>query len=196
MAYTRAWSDVTPPGSQAANTIDDEIRNLRVDVHERLNDMVPDFTASAIARMGCRAWRSTNLAVVTSTDTAVGLDSESHDTAGLHDNSTNPSRITIPTNGNKGIWIFSANCFWAANATGTRVLKIRKNGTTLIAYTQVAVNSGTYGTSQHLVTQVLAPAVADYFEMVVFQDSGGNLNIDKSILTGAELNYFEAIQLL
>ena len=36
MAYTRPWTKTTPPGSQAANTADDEIRNLREDLEERI----------------------------------------------------------------------------------------------------------------------------------------------------------------
>jgi hypothetical protein len=37
MPYTNPWSDVAPPGSQAANTADDEFRKLRLDIHERLS---------------------------------------------------------------------------------------------------------------------------------------------------------------
>jgi len=40
MAYTRVWVNNTPPGAQAANTADDEIRNLRVDVEERMGTLV------------------------------------------------------------------------------------------------------------------------------------------------------------
>lgn len=40
MAYSRAWSNVTPSGSALANTVDDEIRNLRVDIQERLDTIL------------------------------------------------------------------------------------------------------------------------------------------------------------
>jgi len=43
MAYTNPWSDTDPPGSQNANTIDDELRQLRLDIHERMNDIVDDW---------------------------------------------------------------------------------------------------------------------------------------------------------
>jgi hypothetical protein len=44
MPYTNPWSDSDPPGSQAANTADDEFRQLRLDLHERMNDLVEDWT--------------------------------------------------------------------------------------------------------------------------------------------------------
>lgn len=43
MAYTNPWSDTDPPGSQNANTIDDELRQLRLDIHERMDDIVDDW---------------------------------------------------------------------------------------------------------------------------------------------------------
>ncbi len=40
MAYTRVWTRNNPPGGQAANTADDEIRNLRQDTEERMGTLV------------------------------------------------------------------------------------------------------------------------------------------------------------
>lgn len=40
MAYSRVWSDTSPSGSALANTIDDEVRNLRVDVRERFDTLI------------------------------------------------------------------------------------------------------------------------------------------------------------
>ena len=48
MAHTRAWSDSTPLGSRAAREIDDSIRELKVDIHERMDDIVEDWTADPI----------------------------------------------------------------------------------------------------------------------------------------------------
>jgi len=44
MAYTRSWDDTKPTGSEAANTIDDLIRELKEDIHERMDDLVVDWT--------------------------------------------------------------------------------------------------------------------------------------------------------
>lgn len=40
MPYTRVWTKVNPPGSQAANTADDELRNLREDIEQRITSLV------------------------------------------------------------------------------------------------------------------------------------------------------------
>lgn len=39
MPHTRVWDVTSPPGSQTANQIDDEIRRLRVDIDERMNEI-------------------------------------------------------------------------------------------------------------------------------------------------------------
>jgi len=44
MAYTRNWDDTKPTGSEAANTIDDLMRELKEDIHERMDDLVVDWT--------------------------------------------------------------------------------------------------------------------------------------------------------
>lgn len=48
MAYTNVWSAANPPGSQAANTADDELRKLRLDIEERMATIVTGWgTAGA-----------------------------------------------------------------------------------------------------------------------------------------------------
>lgn len=48
MAFTNPWSDIIPAGSDPANTADDELRQLRVDVHERMDTIVGDWTADPL----------------------------------------------------------------------------------------------------------------------------------------------------
>lgn len=40
MAYTRSWSEADPLGTVQATTIDDEIRNLKVDIRERMDTLL------------------------------------------------------------------------------------------------------------------------------------------------------------
>jgi len=45
MPYTNVWNSSAPPGSQAANTADDEFRKFRLDLEERMEDkFVTDIT--------------------------------------------------------------------------------------------------------------------------------------------------------
>jgi hypothetical protein len=44
MPYTRTWNDATPAGTRAANQIDSAIQEFKVDVHERMDSLVVDWT--------------------------------------------------------------------------------------------------------------------------------------------------------
>lgn len=42
MAYTNEWDTTSPPGGELAKKIDDHIRRLRLDLHERFNTLLKD----------------------------------------------------------------------------------------------------------------------------------------------------------
>lgn len=48
MAYTNVWNEAAPAGSANANTIDDIIRAHKLDIRERMNDVVVDWTADPV----------------------------------------------------------------------------------------------------------------------------------------------------
>jgi hypothetical protein len=48
MAFTNPWSNIIPAGSDPANTADDEIRQLRLDIDERMDQIVPDWSADPL----------------------------------------------------------------------------------------------------------------------------------------------------
>ncbi len=48
MAFTNPWSNIIPAGSDPANTADDEIRQLRLDVDERMDTIVGDWSADPL----------------------------------------------------------------------------------------------------------------------------------------------------
>src|SRR6266516_2688915 len=47
MPFTRVWTKNNPPGSQQAFTADDEIRNLREDIEERIGILVTGWSTSS-----------------------------------------------------------------------------------------------------------------------------------------------------
>lgn len=120
-----------------------------------------------------RAYNSTNQLVATVTATALALDSERYDTDAIHDNATNNSRLTCKTAGRYAI---AASASFAANATGFRRLGIRLNGITEIARTS-APSVGAADPTDLTVETEYELAVNDYVQMVVYQSSGGNLNV-------------------
>jgi len=48
MAFTNVWSNVIPAGSDPANTADDELRQLRLDIDERMDTIVADWSADPL----------------------------------------------------------------------------------------------------------------------------------------------------
>lgn len=136
------------------------------------------------------AWNSAGITLANSTSTLVALDSEvydivqSGDTAS-HDNTTNNSRLFIRTSAKYRIY---AQVQFATNATGNRVITVRKNsggsiggGTLLYTVTQGAV-SGT-STSVTIASPPTPLVNTDYIEMFASQSSGGNLLIGSDVTT-------------
>jgi len=86
--------------------------------------------------------KSGTTAMSTSSWTAIDFDTETSDTNASHEGVTNPSRITIPTNG--GGW-YTFGCFanaTRAGASGTWMLRILLNGATVLAQLAASGASG------------------------------------------------------
>ena len=133
--------------------------------------------------VGCQLEKITSLqSISNATATAITFNSEVFDTDGFHDNSTNNSRITIPS-GKAGKYLLIAQVSFAANATGARIIKLYKNGTLL----QLAsVTSAAPSTDFTVLTgtNIVSASVGDYFELFAEQSSGGNLNLNNSAGNG------------
>jgi hypothetical protein len=134
----------------------------------------PEWTTLAAGSfVGCRVTRATtSQSIANNTDVAVLFNNETFDTTAFHSTVTNTSRITIPA-GKGGYYQFNANVTFASG-TGNRELNIFKNGTR-VSYGPFPGSSATSTASA--TSTVLAGAVNDYFEVFVFQDSGGALNL-------------------
>lgn len=132
--------------------------------------------AAAGGFVGCSAIRITsNQTISNATWTAVNWNSEDFDTDGFHDNSTNSSRITIPS-GKAGKYLFRTSIgFVSGNSSGRRVMTFYKNGSSLAkSYSEVPAAEFTYfGTSM-----IIDLVATDYIEIFVFQSSGGDLAVD------------------
>lgn len=113
------------------------------------------------------------VSVADATWTALALDAEQWDVGAMHSLVTNTSRVTIPT-GQSGHYSFKGQCGFAPNATGMRKLSIARNG---IRIWSMAV-PGTSLDYQVLHVSGEFPSVAgDYYELYVYQDSGGALDV-------------------
>lgn len=144
------------------------------------------FSSSAQHR--CRIYRTTaNQNVADATATAISYQAETYDTQSLHDNSTNPSRITIPSGGS-GLYLFQAQVTFDNNAVGRREIYIYKNGS------QIAVeklfNPDAVQDSILTISIQESCSISDFFEIFVFQNSGGGLDI----VQGERVTFFSALK--
>jgi hypothetical protein len=131
--------------------------------------------------VGVNATRTNVSTTITAnTPLVISFTTEEFDSNGFHDNSTNNSRLTIPT-GYAGKYIVSG---WLTNALGTpgsyQLLRILKNGT---QYTGGGVREGEYirsNTGSNVpfgFAQTISAAVGDYFELSYQQNNGETVNI-------------------
>ena len=140
---------------------------------------VPGWATPASPTMhGCFIYRSTDLSVADATIVQPTFDSEAFDTDAYHSVATNTERITIPT-GLGGYYRVTATAVWAANATGNRNVRVRKNGVDLMLnFTALAPTVA--DAAVVTASRTLLLAQADYIEMQVLQRSGGALNLQGS----------------
>lgn len=119
--------------------------------------------------------------------TAVTFDTKVFDTAGLWA----ATKITIPSTGRvSGAWQINGQVAWPSSAAGTkRVLQIRKNGATILATAQFAPVAQIQ--LQSVDVLVNDPSFGDFYELVVTQDSGGNL----TLAGGQDQTFVQAVHL-
>ncbi len=104
--------------------------------------------------------------------TAIQLTSETYDHQGLHSTATNNTRLTAPIG---GVYLITANVFWADNTTGARDLGIAVNGA-FVAFVGQAATSATSEVPLSVTTVYLMNA-GDFAEAKVEQTTGAALNL-------------------
>ena len=120
---------------------------------------------------------------------------EDFDTDGMHDNSLNPSRITIRT---PGKYLFLVHGSISMNSGTTALARFIKNGST-VEGTGAVGEGGNIASAYPSISDIrihaqtiLDLSVGDYIEMQVFHDAGG----DRSFFAhNVHQNSFEAIYL-
>jgi hypothetical protein len=122
---------------------------------------------------GCSLFNSATQSCATGVSTILTFDSERADSNAFHSTSSNTGRITIPT-GKAGKYLFGFMIDTSNVATGTNGVNVYKNGTYVDISGRVQpwvgqpVSSGNF---------ILDLAVADYIELGLYQQSGGNAPI-------------------
>ena len=127
---------------------------------------------------GCQLYRDTALTVPNTSETTVGFDLENIDVGGYHSNTTNNSRVTVPS-GKAGYYYVQFFAGWASNATGRRFIQIRKNGNQYIDATDpLLLSTGVLAQETgQILSFLIYLAEGDYVEATAWQSSGGNLDL-------------------
>lgn len=130
----------------------------------------------------CRLSKSANQSITNTTWTALTYDQETYDTDNMHSLVTNPTRITVNT---PGLYLLTANVIFVPNATGNRLTGFRKNTLSPTDPTEGFVGGAAVTAANeagYTLTQVVKAIATDYWEVMVWQSSGGALNA--SIIDG------------
>ena len=133
------------------------------------------WAAAGSSFVGCSLYQSAAQSVPDSTYTAITFNSELFDTDAYHSTSSNTSRITIPA-GKAGKYLFTRKINWAGaiGAGSYCIFKMYKNGTDLANYGGYAMTSN--GQLAVADSMIIDAAEADYFEIFVYQNTGGSSN--------------------
>lgn len=125
---------------------------------------------------------SANIAVPNAAWTALTFNQERWDDNDFHSVVVNTSRLTVPT-GCDGWYAISGHIEWAANTTGRRHITVQLNGATYIARLEFH-DPDNLTLAQSVATLYYLSdndaAANDYVELVVYQNSGGALNVNAS----------------
>lgn len=127
--------------------------------------------------------------IATGTGTVVDYDTEDFDNGGILDVSTN--RFTVPSGlrAEQGIWQLRAHVQWDVGATGSRILQIRKNGTSFVAGHVLPGLSASVQMSQEVSCLLRNLVAGDFFEAFVTHSQGVNL----LLISGASQSWFDAV---
>jgi len=123
------------------------------------------------ADIGCRVIMTADQLISHGTHTPVNFDAEDYDTDSMHDNAVNNTRVTFNT---AGKYLIIVTALWQSSNTGFRILRVRLNGANGIMANYV----NAIATSARTISALFEFAITDYIEITVYQNSGGNLNLD------------------
>ena len=134
--------------------------------------------------VGAQAWQSVSVSLSNNVWTAMTFTNEDYDSDGFHSNSTNTSRMTIPSGKGGKYLVQTSMALNSVSLAGYRGLSIYKNGTAVKGF-----GNEPYGTYPVIfMTGVIEVAAGDYVEIYIKQDSGGTFSTDT--FTGQQSCWF------
>lgn len=139
-----------------------------------------------LSRPFAQLTRSTNFGIGNSSVTAFPWNAEDSDTHGCHSTVTNTTRITAQV---AGVYEFDCSIPWVPD-TGIREMNLRRTttGAVVTTFTGSRFGNSSAVTAINTTTRKIPLAVGDYVEVVLWQNSGGTLDVDQSYANGPRLD--------
>lgn len=142
------------------------------------------ITTNKLSASWCRARMLAAQSIADSTETAIAFDAaDDVDTDAYHDPSGAPTLFTAPST---GFYLIEADIQWAANALGTRAIKIDSSGDAH-EYDYQEENAPATGGLKQSVVVLLRLALGQTARLMVSQTSGGALNCGGNTIANAQL---------
>jgi hypothetical protein len=194
MVYNIAWDEAQPDGSEAANTLDTEIQELKESIRERIEDIIPDWANDAVDPKVLsttaveRAYLSLNAGevITTGVNTAIPWDVEDVDVGNLVDLGAQPTRITIV---NTGFYLVTGNVGWDTQTTGYRIVQLYVNGGASVPATSMVPTVPV--TTDQCISWMGVLTAADYITLQVLHNQGG----DATVQSGSRQTSFACVRL-
>jgi hypothetical protein len=124
--------------------------------------------ASGSTFTGCKAAQNSAWSIATGTNNVFAFPNEEFDTDGFHSTTTNTGRLTIPT-GKGGYYMLFATI--GQETTGGQIeFYWRKNGSTFTRF-----DSDDATSYSHYFSTIVLAAAGDYYDISVFNNTGGNV---------------------
>lgn len=156
---------------QSGSSNCEQIANKKIDLTNRL---FLDHGASNVKPNGSYVHLSntSSRAIPTASQTILSWDNEDVDDISGFDISTDNTKIIIP----EGVSYIDihASVYWVDNSTGQRRIEIFKNGSSGISKD---IRTPIANSAQSVSAMMLPVIAGDYFQIRVFQSSGGNLDV-------------------
>jgi len=127
--------------------------------------------------LGARARSNSNVAYSTGSWQPIVMDTEVCDTDGCF---VAPSTAIYAQHA--GYYMLTGKIRWAANATGIRGVGIRTNGSSYVA--QYVLPAFTFAQDMMCSSGMVYLTAGQYVELMAYQNSGGNLNMEGNIAGG------------
>lgn len=139
-----------------------------------LDDCHSQYVLHDEAYASCRVYNSANISVANNSWQALTFDTERWDTDDIHSTTTNTERLTCAT---AGTYLITGHISFAANVAGNRGAGIRLGGTTYIA-THLGLGGFAVNNTNITIVTMYQLAADEYVELMVYQNSGGALNVE------------------